>query len=53
MSDRLQLGSPKPEDVAGVCNCLYELIQQRQADRETQGRLEALATKMRLDAQVG
>uniref|UniRef100_A0A7S3R617 Uncharacterized protein n=1 Tax=Dunaliella tertiolecta TaxID=3047 RepID=A0A7S3R617_DUNTE len=52
MSDQLKLGSSNPEDLAGVCNCLYALIQQRQADRDTQERLEGLATKMRMDAQA-
>jgi len=52
MSDQLNLGSSKPEDVAAVCNCMYALIQQRQADRDTQDRLEAMANKTRLDAQV-
>jgi len=53
LSDCLKLGSSDPQDMAAVCNCLYALIQQRQIDRDKQARLEELASKLRLDAQVG
>lgn len=33
-------------------NCLYELIQHRQSDREMRERLEELTSKLRADAQV-